>query len=150
MCPARGECTLVERARHMILPILSLSLISIAGYSRYVRTSMLEVINSDYIRTARAKGLVERRVVSLHALKNASLPLVTLIGLDVPLILAGAVVTETIFGWNGMGSLFIQSLTFNDSPVIVFFVLMVAVAVVAFQLLTDIAYAWLDPRVRFS
>jgi peptide/nickel transport system permease protein len=150
MCPARGECTLVERARHMILPIMSLSLISIAGYSRYVRTSMLEVINSDYIRTARSKGLAERRVVSLHALKNASLPLVTLIGLDVPLILAGAVVTETIFGWNGMGALFIESLNFNDSPVIVFFVLMVALAVVAFQLLTDVAYAWLDPRVRFS
>jgi peptide/nickel transport system permease protein len=150
MCPARGECTVWERLRHMILPIVSLSLISIAGYSRYIRTAMLDTINSDYIRTARAKGLGERRIISLHALKNAALPLVTLIGLDVPLILAGAVVTETIFGWNGMGALFIDSLNFNDSPVIVFFVLMVAAAVVFFQLLTDIAYAWLDPRVRYS
>ena len=150
MCPARGECTAVERIRHMMLPILSLSLISIAGYSRYIRTAMLETINSDYVRTARAKGLGERRVVSIHALKNASLPLVTLVGLDVPLILSGAVVTETIFGWNGMGKLFIDSLTFNDSPVIVFFVLMVATAVVAFQLLTDIVYGWLDPRVRIQ
>ncbi|NDJ61533.1 MAG: ABC transporter permease [Chloroflexi bacterium] len=147
---ARGIREPLDLARHMILPVLSIALISIAGYSRYVRSSMLEVINSDYIRTARAKGLPQRRVVSLHALKNAALPLVTLIGLDVPFILSGAIVTETIFGWPGMGQLFINSLNFLDAPVLIFIVLMTAIAVVLMQLLTDIAYATLDPRVRYS
>jgi peptide/nickel transport system permease protein len=150
MYSARGDRTILELARHMVLPVMSLSLISIAGYSRYIRATMLEVINSDYIRTARAKGLAERRVVFLHALKNASLPIITLVGLDIPFILSGAVVTEGIFSWPGMGRLFINSLEFSDAPVLIFFVLMTAVAVVGFQLITDILYAWLDPRVRYQ
>jgi peptide/nickel transport system permease protein len=111
---------------------------------------MLEVINSDYIRTAHAKGLGHNRITFLHALKNASLPLVTLIGLDIPFILSGAVVTEQIFSWDGMGLLYIQSLDALDAPVLILFVMMTAIAVVVMQLVTDVAYAWLDPRVRLS
>jgi peptide/nickel transport system permease protein len=111
---------------------------------------MLEVINSDYIRTARAKGLANRRVVFVHALKNASLPLITLVGLNIPFLLSGAVVTESIFAWPGMGTLFLNSLGALDAPVLVLFTLMIATAVVLFQLLTDIVYAWADPRVRFN
>jgi peptide/nickel transport system permease protein len=111
---------------------------------------MLEVINSDYVRTARAKGLGERRIIYIHALKNASLPLITLIGLDIPFILSGAVVTETIFSWPGMGRLFIESLNNLDAPILIIFVLITAVAVVVFQLLTDITYAWADPRIRYD
>lgn len=150
MYEVRGERTVIEVARHMVLPVFSLSVISIAGYSRFIRASMLEVINSDYIRTARAKGLGQRRIVYLHAFKNAALPLITLVGLNIPFILSGAVVTETIFAWPGMGQLFINSLNFLDSPVIIIFVLMTAVAVVACQLLTDMAYAWIDPRIRYD
>jgi peptide/nickel transport system permease protein len=135
---------------HMILPVMTISLISIAGYSRYVRSTMLEVINSDYIRTARAKGLHERRTLAVHAFKNASLPIVTLIGLDLPFLLAGAVVTETIFAWPGMGRLFIDHLNRSDFPVLMGLLMLISVAVVLFQLLTDIVYTWLDPRIRFS
>jgi peptide/nickel transport system permease protein len=136
--------------RHMILPVFCLAAISVAGYSRFVRASMLEVINSDYIRTARSKGLGERRITYVHALKNASLPLVTLMGLDIPFILAGAVVTERIFSWPGMGTLYIESLGRLDYTVVIAFVLMLAIAVVIFQLITDVLYAVLDPRVRYS
>lgn len=150
MYSARGSRTVGDLAWHLVLPVTSLALIQIAGYSRYIRASMLEVVNSDYVRTARSKGLPERRVVLIHALKNASLPIVTLIGLDIPFILSGAVVTERIFGWPGMGQLFIGSLDVSDAPVLIFFVLMTAVAVVFFQLVTDVLYAVLDPRVRYS
>jgi peptide/nickel transport system permease protein len=151
MRPSRGgNGSLGELLQHMILPVFCLSAISIAGYSRFIRASMLEVINSDYIRTAQSKGLSNRRVTFVHALKNASLPLVTLIGLDIPFILSGAVVTEQIFSWDGMGLLFIKSLEALDAPVLILFVMMTAVAVVVMQLITDIAYAWLDPRVRFG
>lgn len=150
MYEVRGEKTAFELARHMVLPVFCLSAISIARYGRFVRASMLEVINSDFIRTARAKGLSERRVTYVHALKNASLPLITLVGLDIPFILSGAVVTETIFAWPGMGRLFIDSLNNLDAPILIIFVLMTAIAVVLFQLLTDIAYAWADPRIRYD
>jgi peptide/nickel transport system permease protein len=135
---------------HMVLPIFSIAFISIAGYSRYVRSQMLETMHQDYIRTARAKGLQERAVVFLHALKNASLPLVTIIGLDIPLLLAGAVVTETIFSWPGMGLLFIEHVSRGDVPVVMGILMLISVAVVLFQLLTDVTYAWLDPRIRYD
>lgn len=149
MYDVRGDRSIWDLLWHMILPVFSIAAINIAAYGRYVRSTMLEVINSDYILTARAKGLAERRVIYLHALKNAALPLITLIGLNVPFILSGAVVTETIFSWPGMGRLFITSLE-NDPAVLIIFVLMIAIAVIAFQLLTDIVYAWLDPRVRYE
>lgn len=137
-------------ALHMILPVLSLSIISIAGYSRYVRSSMLEILGLDYIRTARAKGLREIRVVMRHALRNATLPFVTLIGLDIPFLLAGAVVTESIFAWPGTGRLFIAHTAQSDYPVLMGILMMTAIAVVIFQLLTDIAYSFLDPRIRIE
>lgn len=142
--------TFDQIARHLVLPVLTISLISIATYSRYIRSTMLEVINSDYIRTARAKGLSERRTLFVHAFKNASLPIVTLIGLDLPFLLAGAVVTETIFAWPGMGRLFIDHLTRSDYPVLMGLLMMISVAVVIFQLLTDVVYTWLDPRIRYT
>jgi peptide/nickel transport system permease protein len=135
---------------HMVLPVTAISLISIAGYSRYVRANMLEVIGQDYIRTARAKGLAERRVVFIHALKNAALPLVTVVGLDLPFLLAGAVVTETIFAWPGMGRLFYDHTTRSDFPVLMGIIMIISVAVVIFQILTDLTYTYLDPRIRYD
>ncbi|MFZ2881147.1 MAG: ABC transporter permease, partial [Phototrophicaceae bacterium] len=150
MYDPRGDRSIDELVRHLILPVASLAAISIAGYSRYIRATMLEVINSDYIRTARAKGLSERRITFLHALKNASLPLVTLVALDVPFLLGGAVITETIFSWPGMGTAFIEALRRPDMFLIISFVLMTAVAVVVFQIIADIVYSWLDPRIRYN
>ena len=135
---------------HMVLPMFSIVSISLAGYSRYIRSTMLEVLSQDYIRTAKSKGLPRRRVILVHALKNASLPIVTIIGLDLPFLLAGALVTESIFAWPGMGRLFIDHLERSDTPVIMGILLLISFAVVVFQLLTDITYAWLDPRIRFD
>ena len=142
--------TFAEVAWHLILPAMSIALIDVARYSRYIRSNMLEVINSDYIRTARAKGLRERRILIVHAFKNAALPLVTIIGLDLPLLLAGAVVTERIFAWPGMGRLFLDHLNRADFPVLMGLLMLISVSVVVFQLLTDMVYTWLDPRIRYS
>jgi peptide/nickel transport system permease protein len=147
--PVKGK-TLPQVAKHLILPMLSISLISIASYSRYIRASMLEVLNSDYIRTARAKGLTERRILLVHALKNGAMPLVTIIGMDLPLLLAGAVVTERIFAWPGMGRLFLDSLARSDYSVLMGLLMIISAAVVLFQLLTDVVYTWLDPRIRYT
>jgi peptide/nickel transport system permease protein len=135
---------------HMVLPIFSMTVITAAGYSRYVRSQMLEVISENYIRTAKAKGLPSRMITFGHALKNAALPLVTIIGLDIPLLLGGAVVTETIFAWPGTGRLFIDHLSRSDTPVVMGILMMISVAVVICQLGTDILYAWLDPRIRYD
>jgi peptide/nickel transport system permease protein len=137
-------------ALHMVLPVFALSLISIAGYSRYVRSSMLEVLGLDYVRTARAKGLREILVVSRHALRNALLPFVTLIGLDIPFLFAGAVVTESIFAWPGTGRLFVERTAQSDFPVLMGILMMIGVAVIIFQLITDITYSFLDPRIRIE
>lgn len=134
----------------MTLPVLTIALISIAAYSRYIRSNMLEVINSDYIRTARAKGISERAILYRHAFKNAALPLATLIGLDLPFLLGGAVVTERIFAWPGMGRLFIDHLGRLDYSVLMGLLMLITVAVVVFQLLTDLVYTWLDPRIRYT
>jgi peptide/nickel transport system permease protein len=142
--------TFSQVAVHMVLPIISMSLVSISGYSRFVRSQMLEVISQDYIRTAYAKGLSERMVLFGHALKNAAIPFVTLVGIDIPFLLGGAVVTETIFGWPGMGRLFIDHLTRFDTPVVMGILMLISLAVVICQLLTDIVYGWLDPRIRYT
>lgn len=139
-----------EVLRHMILPVFSISAISLAGYSRYIRSTMLEVLGQDYIRTARAKGLPHREVVFIHALKNASLPIVTIVGLDLPLLLTGALVTESIFAWPGMGRLFLDHLSRADGPVVMGILVLTSAAVVIFQIITDVAYAWLDPRIRYD
>jgi peptide/nickel transport system permease protein len=142
--------TASQVALHMVLPVFSMSLISFAAYSRYIRSTMLEVMNQDYIRTAKSKGLPKRSIIFIHALKNASLPIVTVIGLDLPLLLGGALVTERIFAWPGMGRLFLDHVSRSDVPVVMGILMMIAVAVVVFQIITDVAYAWLDPRIRYE
>lgn len=135
---------------HMVLPIFSMTVITAAGYSRYVRSQMLEVISENYIKAAKAKGLPARMITYGHALKNAALPLVTIVGLDIPLLLGGAVVTETIFAWPGTGRLFIDHLSRSDTPVVMGILMLISVAVVLCQLVTDIIYAWLDPRIVYD
>lgn len=142
--------TLLSLLEHMIMPAFCLVAIQLAGYVRFVRSSMLEVMGADYIRTARAKGLREATVTNRHALKNAALPLITLIGLDLPFLLAGAVVTEQIFAWPGMGRLFIEALDRADFNVMMLILMLLCVAVVVFQLLTDVVYTMFDPRIRYS
>jgi peptide/nickel transport system permease protein len=144
-----GNGTVGDLARHMIMPVFCLVAIQLAAYTRFIRSSMLEVLGQDYIRTAYAKGLSGPNIVRRHALKNASLPLVTLIGLDLPFLLAGAVVTERIFAWPGMGRLFIESFERADIPVMMAILMLLCVMVVVFQILTDIVYTWLDPRIRY-
>jgi peptide/nickel transport system permease protein len=111
---------------------------------------MLEVLSEDYVRTAKAKGLRRLTVIWVHALKNASLPLVTIIGLDIPLLLGGALVTEQIFGWPGTGFLFLRHTMRGDTAVVMGVLMLLSVAVIFFQILTDITYAWLDPRIRYE
>jgi peptide/nickel transport system permease protein len=147
--PAVGKTT-AELVKHMILPVATLSIISIAGYSRFVRSSVLETLGQDYVRTARAKGLRGLVVVMRHALPNAALPFITLIGLDIPFLLAGAVVTESIFAWPGMGRLFIDHTERSDFPMLMGILMLIAVAVVAFQIITDIVYSFVDPRIRLE
>lgn len=137
-------------ARHMILPVLSIAFVSLAAYSRYIRSTMLEVMNQDYIRTARAKGLRNRYILFVHALKNAALPIVTLIGLDLALLLGGALVTERIFAWPGMGRLFLDHMQRFDTPVVMGILILLSVTVVVFQIITDLTYALLDPRIRYD
>lgn len=135
---------------HMILPVFSLSITYFAAYSRYIRSTMLEVLSQDYIRTAKSKGLPRRQVIYIHALKNAALPIVTVVGLDLPFLLGGAVVTERIFAWPGMGRLFLDHVSRADLPVVMGILMLVATAVVVFQIITDVIYAWLDPRIRYN
>lgn len=143
------EATL-DVIRHMILPATVLSLAQTASWSRYQRSALLEVLGQDYIRTARAKGARERRVIGLHALRNALIPMVTLIGLSVPSIVTGAFITETIFGWPGMGRLGVESINGRDYPIIMAVTMLSAVLIVVGNLLADIAYAWVDPRIRYD
>lgn len=139
-----------ELIRHMILPVATLAIISIAGYSRFVRSSVLEVLSQDYVRTARAKGLRSGFVVLRHALPNAALPFITLIGLDIPFLIAGAVVTERIFAWPGMGRLFIDHMARADFPMLMGILMLISVAVVIFQIVTDVVYSFVDPRIRLG
>jgi len=147
--PQAGK-TFWQVVYHMILPVISMSIVSLASYSRYIRSTMLEVMGQDYIRTARSKGLPRRAVIYGHALKNASLPIATIVGLDLPFLLGGAVVTERIFAWPGMGRLFLDHVARADTPVVMGILMLVAVAVIIFQILTDVVYAWLDPRIRYD
>ena len=144
------EKSLTEWIRHLILPVASLTIIQVAGYSRYVRSAMLEVLSQDYVRTARAKGLMEKVIISRHALKNAALPFITLVGLDIPALLGGAIVTEQVFSWSGMGRLFVEYADKSDYPVIMGILMLVAIGVVIFSLLTDVVYTFFDPRIRLG
>jgi peptide/nickel transport system permease protein len=138
---------LLDRFLHLLMPAAILSILNVAGWNRYIRASMLEVIRQDYVRTARAKGLKERIVVLGHALRNALIPVATLLGLSLPGLVSGAIVTETIFGWPGMGRLTIHAATKRDYPIIMGTLVMSTVLVLLGNLLADIAYGFLDPRV---
>jgi peptide/nickel transport system permease protein len=145
-----SEASLADRVWHLVLPVSVLALFNAAHYTRYVRSSMLEVLHQDYVRTARAKGLAERGVVWVHALKNAALPVVTVITLDLPMLFSGAVVTESIFAWPGMGRLFLESAFRFDYAVLMGVVVITAGLVILSTLVSDMLYAWLDPRIRFT
>jgi peptide/nickel transport system permease protein len=137
-------------AGHMILPTISLALISYAAWSRYQRSAMLEVMNSDYVRLARAKGLSRRRVMIKHALRNALIPLTTVTALDLASIISGAVLTETVFQWRGMGDLLLNAIRTDDVYVVMAWLLVTATVVIVFNLLADLLYAVLDPRIRYA
>lgn len=141
---------LVDRVVHLIMPIAVLSLLYLAGWSRYARSSMLEVLRQDYVRTARAKGLLERFVILKHALRNALIPIVTILVFEIPAIFGGAIITETIFSYPGMGSLYFQALGANDWPVVMANLFITAILVVLATLIRDVLYTMVDPRIRFS
>ena len=148
--PGSGIHFVLDRAQHLALPVLVLAVAGTATYSRFMRSSMLEVINSDYVRTARAKGLDERRVTMKHAFRNALIPLITLLAIDFGAILSGAVVTESVFALDGMGLYFLTKLNAGDPYPVMAFLMVTAVFVVIFNLIADLAYGWLDPRVRLE
>lgn len=141
---------IMDSFTHLILPTIALSIVSIAAYTRYARSSLLEVMNQDYVRTARAKGLGERTVIMRHALRNALIPVATIIAFDIGALIGGAVITETIFAWNGMGSLFVNGLERGDVNLVMGFFLVTGVIAVIFNLLADLLYSALDPRIRVS
>ncbi len=136
--------------RHLTLPALSIALISTAGYSRFQRASMLEVLSSDYLRTAKAKGLSRRKILIKHAARNALLPIVTVVSLDFALIIGGAIITESIFGWPGLGSRYIEAINGLDYPVVMAIVMLIGAAIVVMNVVADILYGVLDPRVRYD
>ena len=140
---------LVDYLWHMVLPVTSLCVLSVAGFSRFMRASMLEVLHQDYVRTAKAKGLSARSVNYKHALRNAILPIVTLVALQTPQFVSGAIITEGIFSWPGMGLLAFQAAVDRDYPVILGVVMLVAVLTVLFNILADITYGIVDPRIRY-
>ncbi len=139
-----------DRLSHLILPAFVLIFFSLGTHIRYMRAGMLDVLHQDYIRTAYAKGLRERSVLIKHAIKNSILPLVTIVGLEIPGLFAGAVITETIFAWPGMGRLFFNSIERGDYAVMMGILMMSATLIVTFGLITDIVYGFLDPRIRFD
>lgn len=142
--------SLTDRIEHLILPVTMLAFVSAAGYMRYLRSSMLDVINEDYVRTARAKGARERVVIFKHAMRNALIPLVTLIGLDLPSLFGGALFTETIFAWPGIGRLYFTAALKTDYPVVMAVLIIYSALIILSSLLVDVIYAILDPRIRLS
>jgi peptide/nickel transport system permease protein len=139
-----------DRLQHLALPIMTLFIISFALYSRFMRASMLDVINSDYVRTARAKGMSEWRVIMRHVFRNALIPIVTVAALNFGALLGGAIVTETVFSLDGIGYWFIQALNNLDLYEVMAYLLVTAIAVVVFNLIADVLYGFLDPRIRYD
>ena len=131
------------------MPSIVLSLIYFASWTRYTRTNFLEVLGQDFIRTARAKGVHERKVLFVHALRNALIPMVTVIMLDIPVIFSGAVITERVFAWPGMGTLFYDSIAKQDYPILMGILMVNAILVILSNLLADVLYAVLDPRIKY-
>jgi len=146
----RPDFVIIDLVRHLILPVITLMVVSIAGDSRFVRSSMLDALNQDYVRTARAKGVPERRVITKHALRNALLPVVTNLGLEIPFLFTGAIATETVFSWPGMGRAFIEATSRYDYPVLMGILVITAVLVISANLLADILYAVVDPRISYG
>ncbi|MDE1186065.1 MAG: ABC transporter permease [Pantoea sp.] len=143
-----GDGSLLDVLRHLILPVLVLTFVDVAIWSRYMRTATLEVINQDFIKTARAKGVSPRRVLMKHVVGNALLPMITLAGMQLPTILGGALVAETVFTWPGMGRLFLDSLGYSDYPVVMGLLMCSAILVLIGNLLADVITALVDPRIR--
>lgn len=146
----KGSAWSIDRLQHIALPVVTLCIISLALYSRYMRAAMLDVINSDYIRTARAKGLSEWKVIGRHVFRNALIPLVTVAALNVGGLLGGAIVTETVFSLDGIGFYFVTKLNNLDLYAVMAYLMVTAVIVIGFNLIADIAYGLLDPRVRYE
>jgi peptide/nickel transport system permease protein len=142
--------SLVDRLVHILMPATVLSLLYMAGWSRFMRTSMLEVLRMDYVRTARAKGLRERVVIARHAARNALIPLITVIAFQLPGVFGGAILTETIFSYPGMGRLYFDALGGNDWPIVMMILFISAVLVVVATLLRDILYTLVDPRIKYA
>ncbi|WP_454908196.1 ABC transporter permease [Variovorax gossypii] len=147
---AGGFADMLDVAQHLVLPTLTLSLVYLAQYSRLARSSMLDVLGSDFIRTARAKGLADRVVLYKHALRNALLPVVTVLGLQFGNVLAGAILVETVFNWPGLGRLAFESVLRRDYPTILGVLLFSSVVVVVMNQLTDLCYRFIDPRIKAS
>lgn len=145
-----GDGGVVNRLRHLLMPMVVLALVTTATWSRYTRSSTIEVLTQDFMRTARAKGLAEHVITFKHGLRNAILPLITLAGLQLPTLFGGALVTETVFTWPGMGRLFVDSLGYRDYPVLMGILMLTAILVVIGNLAADLLYAVVDPRVRAS
>jgi len=148
--PGHGIHFLLQRIQHLVLPVITLATISIAGYSRFMRASMLEVVNADYVRTARAKGLIERRVVLRHAFRNALIPLMTLAAIDFGTLFGGTVITETVYALPGMGRYFIDALAGGETYVIMAWLMVTSTMVVLFNLVADVVLGFLDPRIRLD
>lgn len=136
--------------KHMILPVFVVAIQIIAVYARYMRASLLEVLNSDYMRTARAKGISERRVLMAHAVRNSMIPVVTVAAIDIGAILGGLIITERVFSYPGMGDFFLTAFSNGDFPQLMPFMVIIVTTVIMFNLLADVSYAWLDPRIRLD
>lgn len=143
----RGD--FLDMAWHLVLPVTSLAVQQIAAWARYMRASMLEVLHQDYVRTARAKGLPSSRVLGKHALRNALIPVVTLLGLSIPALISGAAITETIFSYPGLGSMFVEAVRTYDYPVVLAGTMIGGFAVVTGNLLADVLYGFVDPRIKY-
>jgi peptide/nickel transport system permease protein len=148
--PGHGFHFFIDRIQHLVLPVFTLTIISVAGFSRFMRDSMLEVIDADYVRTARAKGLMERRVIIRHALRNALIPIVTLATLSFGSFFGGTVITETIYALPGMGRYFIDALNGGETYEIMAWLMLTAVMVVLFNLIGDVLLGVLDPKIRLE
>jgi peptide/nickel transport system permease protein len=148
--PGHGFHFLLDRVQHLGLPVITLAVLNIAQYSRYMRSAMLDVVNSDYIRTARAKGLPEAKVTMKHAFRNALIPLVTVVSLDFGTLIGGAIVTETVYQLDGMGPYFIQNLLSQDVYPLMAWLMVTATAIIFFNLVADVVYGYLDPRIRYD
>ena len=145
-----GDESVLDYAHHLIMPSVVLALVHVAIWSRYMRTATLDVINQEFVKTARAKGLSERRILMKHVIGNALLPMITLAGMQLPSVLTGALVTETVFTWPGMGRLFLDSLGYSDYPVVMGLLMFSAILVVISNFVADIVVALVDPRIRLS